>query len=452
MNYSESYKEIPDRLELKPGDKILIKGQSYQIKKVVGKGGFGTVYLLCEEENAEEYAIKVLNLWEMMPQEYDGLMRRFGQEYHIGKIDNPYLVKTYYMGFLLGNPFIIMDYCGNGTLLENVSKLKNESNFGSAAYQILSGLKSLHDKGVVHRDIKPENLLFDDDYNLRLTDFGISTKLDNRLTSISFLGKANEAFASIVYSPPEQLDQNQYYAGTKPTMDIYSFGITMYFALTKGYTPFGDLNEYKADPEGYLNKKKTTTGIPLKTYISTLSNHWYMVIEKCLRPKFKDRFQSVAELLDVFEDYKNEKIIDPNLINSLASTEQNKSSRTFTHFLMLPKTYKGQHEIDLDKELSKKQNKLLKIGRINDQNIQNDISLLGENYSISKRQSTLEFRNEEWVIKDGQFVISQGEGVWVNSRNGTYINKNRLQINEDRILKDGDILRIGKLQLKYRKN
>jgi len=453
MEYLESYKEVPERVELTPNDVVVINSKRYIIENVVGKGGFGTVYRFMDSVNTD-YALKVLNLWEMLPQEYDSLMRRFKQEYQFGRIESPNIVGTHYMGFILGNPFIIMDYCPNGNLLDNLHNLKDENNYGKVAYHILCSLKALHDDGIVHRDIKPENLLFDSDYTLKLTDFGIAARLDKRLTSTSFFGKAKEAFASIVYSPPEQLDQSKYYSGTKPTMDIYSFGITMYYVMSHGQTPFGDINQYKIDPSKYINRKKTTIGTPLEYYNSYLSKEWYSIIAKCLQPNAKDRYNSVDEIIPIFEKYRNASIVtkDKNEDKPEVTSSESSEESERTSLLIFPLGFSQYSDLELESVLTEKNNRLIRIGRKSDLEINNDISFDNTERSISKRHATLEWRSGDWFIKDGQFSSENGQGLWMSSKNGTYVNRQRLIIHEEKKLIDGDIIRIGTLQIKFRKN
>lgn len=83
------------------------------------------------------------------------------------------------------NLFLFQDFClsfcANGDLLSYIKKLKqfslNQAIFYSA--EIVEALEYCHSKKIVHRDLKPENILLDDNFHIKLTDFGTARILDD---------------------------------------------------------------------------------------------------------------------------------------------------------------------------------------------------------------------------------------------------------------------------------
>ena len=96
------------------------------------------------------------------------------------------------------------------------------------AAQVACALDYAHRRGVVHRDVKPDNVLFDEDGNAMLTDFGIATaRFHGRLTA------SGRAMGTPHYMSPEQA-MGKLVDGRS---DIYAVGILLYEALV-GFPPF----------------------------------------------------------------------------------------------------------------------------------------------------------------------------------------------------------------------
>ncbi|MBK9742674.1 MAG: protein kinase [Saprospiraceae bacterium] len=126
-----------------------------QGRKILGKGGFGTVCKVIAEFDERYMPFKLLNLWEMRPDEYDFLTTKFKQGYRAGKLASPNVVNSYEMGFLGGNPYIVMEYCPNKSLEDNLAYFDHEKKYLRLAAELLNGLETLHKTGIIHRDIKP---------------------------------------------------------------------------------------------------------------------------------------------------------------------------------------------------------------------------------------------------------------------------------------------------------
>ena len=442
MVYHESHNEFPQRVVFFDGDQVVTNSGTIEIVKTIGKGGFGSVYL-AKQENGKEYALKLLNLWECIPTEYEQLTKRFSLEYKIGKIDSAYLIKTYHLGFIEGNPYIVMEYCPNGHLAENLNKFKSDTDYFRFCSSMLSVMETLHDNQIIHRDIKPENILFTSDQVLKLIDFGIAGQQNNRLTSTTFFGKAKEAFASVIFSPPEQLNQKKYFDGTKSTMDIYAFGTTLYYLLSMGQMPFGGFEDYKEDPGAFIKRKERGEYTPLKYYNPNLNEFWYEFTEICMEENPDERFQTATEASEY-----------------LAQLNFNEASHSNPFFGESPTLEPGelyieiknedkQQRVSLNQIIKEKDHAVVTIGRENTQGIRNDIELGASKKSIvSKRHATLEFVKNNWYIRDGQKVYSNHQEVWKHSLNGIYVNGDKLQRTAAVKIDVNDLVQVGNYTLK----
>jgi serine/threonine protein kinase len=94
------------------------------------------------------------------------------------KIDNTNIIK--YHGYIHQEPlvYIVLDYAENGNLYSYIHKKKilSEGEIFKFFYQSCLAIDYLHKNNIMHRDIKPENLLLDQDFNIKLCDFGWSTQ------------------------------------------------------------------------------------------------------------------------------------------------------------------------------------------------------------------------------------------------------------------------------------
>ncbi|TSA50681.1 MAG: hypothetical protein D4R43_01910 [Sphingobacteriales bacterium] len=103
---------IPSRFVPEVGE--MIDGK-YQMMKKLGEGTFGMVYR-AKDNAGNEFAVKVLKLWDVMPEERELLVKRFTREFECGQIDSPHLVRSMGYGSVNNNPYIVMDFCSGGSL------------------------------------------------------------------------------------------------------------------------------------------------------------------------------------------------------------------------------------------------------------------------------------------------------------------------------------------------
>lgn len=436
MTYPESRTEIPAKIRLAAEDILNLSCGKYKVIGDIGKGGFAHIYQI-QNERSESFALKLMDLWLIRPDEYEDMENRFRQEFQSGKIDSPFIVQSYCLGRIQSNPYIIMDYCPGGTLATRISEFKKELDYTSLGMAILKGLLALHQQGVIHRDLKPENVLFDQSGKPRLADFGISGFLNKRLTSRNFIGLVSQVWGTPLYSPPEQLDHGKAFKLTAPTMDIFSFGVLMYEVITGGKHPFGIHQMLLDNPSLFLQRVMAKEYERLQYIIPNVSPTWLKVIEKCLEPKPSDRYASIREVLDQF------RIPDPAVSSPIHSVSDHISpclkviqGEEVGHIYPLP-LVNASDTIEL------------RMGWKNEKDApENDIGITEKRTSyISSKHATLYQEKGKWYIRDGQWDSLTKQVTF--SLNGTYINYKRLIQDQSYSLSPGDIISVGETILKF---
>ena len=200
----------------------------FHVEAEIGRGGAGVVFRCFDPELRRQVAIKVLN-----NETGYRSVERFSRESRVAaKIQNDFVVDVHSVGSTIdGRPFIVMPIIKGLSLKQQFNQqLLPEKKTAEIIHQIATGLRAIHDAGIVHRDIKPANILLDKaDDRAKLTDFGLAQDEVDAMT----LTQANVLCGTPEYMSPEQSQ------GLKATnqSDIYSLGITLYECLT-GTTPF----------------------------------------------------------------------------------------------------------------------------------------------------------------------------------------------------------------------
>lgn len=265
-------------------DNVRIPGriQKYKILKTIGKGSFSAVVHAINTVTQEDVAIKICN--RQKAQE-DGCIVYLENELRLSaRFEHQNIIKVHEIIYEPDIILIVMEYLPNGDLQMQISMgtffSKDEQlNF---AYQILSALQYLHHRGISHRDVKPENILFDQDFNLKLTDFGLSR--EKCTTMKTFCGTP-------AYMAPEIISNN-IYDGSKA--DIWAFGITLH-ALCFGTFPWTEKNETK------LLKKLKSGQIEIST---EARGEIHQILIWALQPDPKLR-ASADDLINIILQAKN---------------------------------------------------------------------------------------------------------------------------------------------------
>lgn len=190
----------------------------------IGYGGSGKVYKVFKKLI---YALKVMNT---MNASHENL-QHFITEYEImNMLHHPNILKTFGIFFsgLNNPPSFLLEFCPNN--LDQAIKSKNltKVQIVTSIFQIAEGMRYVHYQKVIHRDLKPSNILIATDGTIKIADFGIS-KLMNAEDISMTIGIGTQKFMA-----PELINEEEKY---NEKVDIYSFGVLMFFILNDGKMP-----------------------------------------------------------------------------------------------------------------------------------------------------------------------------------------------------------------------
>ena len=196
---------------------------NYRVKEVIGRGGMATVYRAEHILLKQERALKVISPSLSREPGFQQSFIREGQI--IASLQHPHIVNIYDIDYCDEGYFMAMEYLTGGSLSD---KLKNSPLSLEMTFRVLrqigEALHYAHEQGLVHRDIKPANILFRDNGEAVLTDFGIS-KLQDTESELTRLGYG--LLGTPRYMSPEQTGAQK----LDRRSDIYSLALVFYEML-----------------------------------------------------------------------------------------------------------------------------------------------------------------------------------------------------------------------------
>ncbi len=224
----------------------------FEVKRKLGGGPLGGVYLCLDAELKRRVVIKRLTRTAQDDQEADATFRREART--LSLIQHPSIVAVYEAGEDAGVPYLVFEYAEGKPL----SKLIQEGKLGIAEsldifQSILEGIDRAHRQGIAHGDLKPGNIVIGADSSPKIMDFGV-----NRVLSQGVNG-SSQRVATPRYMAPEYLEQGQ--AGVEA--DVYALGLILAEMLTsvpvfKGETEeevLASMLQEQIRPPSALNKK-----------------------------------------------------------------------------------------------------------------------------------------------------------------------------------------------------
>lgn len=260
----------------------------YEVIETLGVGGTGFVLKVYDLAlNRRVVALKILHA-ELVNDPV--IVARFQNEVLLTqKLSHPNIVRVHDFGVGDGGfYFIIMEYAPGKSLSKKLSTLTFEQTLRIIA-QVAGALGYAHAQNIVHRDIKPDNIIVGDDWNIKITDFGVARSL----TMSSGLTRTGEAIGTPVYMAPEQVNARE----VDTRADIYTLGVLAY-EMVVGIPPF------MADNWLTLAAMHVSSAFPAEKLRKSGVPRWFAeMVLKATAKKPEDRQQSVLEIKAEIDRY-----------------------------------------------------------------------------------------------------------------------------------------------------
>jgi serine/threonine protein kinase len=271
-----------------PGDKI----GKYQIRRQLGAGGMGAVYLAFDPLIEREVALKVLS--PSLVNSSVALQRFLGEARAIGKLNHPHVVSIYEIDLWNEKYFLVMELLSGGSVadrLDQAGRIRWQDATRLVA-EAARGLAAAHAVGLIHRDIKPDNLMLTADGAVKVVDFGLSKLHDTAGDQHSAVTQAGQILGTPQYMSPEQFDTADVDART----DVYSLGAT-YSHLLTGRFPYHECRTIVQMMSAHLTKP-----VPVPSQIeANLPAECDRIVAKAMAKNPADRYQTALDFAAALE-------------------------------------------------------------------------------------------------------------------------------------------------------
>lgn len=271
--------------EPSPEERVGTQVAGCTLGRLLGRGGMGTVHLARRQSDGAAVVVKFL-----APEVAQNvtLRARFQREWEaLKKIGaHPNVVQVHSVDAQAGEPHLVMEYV-EGVPLRRILQEHGRMPPAHAmrvGRDVARGLAAIHALGLIHRDIKPDNVLVDPAGKAKIVDFGLAK--DVFMTSLTMPG---QLLGTASYMAPEQWESG----GVDPRCDLFALGATLYH-LVCGQQPFqgGDVHEISdaCQTGDYVRPREVVPDLPEQL-------EWILV--QLLEPELSFRY---AHARDVAED------------------------------------------------------------------------------------------------------------------------------------------------------
>jgi serine/threonine protein kinase len=272
---------------------FIISGK-YKLLEHLGTGGMGSVYLCEHVLMRRRVALKVLPNDKVSDRV---VLERFYREARaVAALDHRNIVRAHDIDRDGELHFLVLEFVDGSSLQEIIPRFGRLSipRAVNAMRQTADGLQHAFEAGLIHRDIKPGNLLIDRLGIVKILDLGLARFFDDDTTNLTRQHNMQNVLGTADYLAPEQAIDS---SSVDIRGDIYSLGVTFYFAMT-GHSPYKD---------GSISQKlmwhQISQPTPITDFRAEVPAKLAAILEKMMAKDPAQRYQTPAELYAELEPW-----------------------------------------------------------------------------------------------------------------------------------------------------
>lgn len=253
----------------------------YQVRRLLGSGGMGRVYLAVDPDIGREVAIKQVTL-SADPQARERFVR---EAQTMGRLNHPNITTLLEFSADAAAPFLVLELLTGEDLTQWLCRPHSLREQLQVMLDVAQAIAAAHQAGVMHRDLKPDNVRVLENGHCKLLDFGIAQSGAGQLTAAGFFVGTPE------YVAPEVMSGSAH----TPASDLYALGL-LYYVLLTGENPFrGDT------VQATVARVIQRISPPLGTRVLGVPPAISDLVARCLSKHPEDRPQSASEIVGVVE-------------------------------------------------------------------------------------------------------------------------------------------------------
>lgn len=279
----------------------------FRLKKLLGTGAYGAVFLAEDEELRRDLALKAA--WPSVLLDPSASQRFLDEPRAMASVKHKGIVEVYEAGTIDMVGFIAMELVAGSTLAQwsQEQSFISERKAAEIIWDVAEAIGFAHSKGIVHRDLKPSNVLLrlandraDAPLATVVTDFGLARQRSS--SSDAGLTGTCAVVGTDHYMSPEQAAGLNREVG--PASDVFSLGVMLY-ELIGGRRPFD--GETSDEVRQRIAEGEAT---PLRLLRRGIPKDLESIVHKCLEPSVRMRYPTSRELADDLDRFLNHRPVN----------------------------------------------------------------------------------------------------------------------------------------------